>query len=119
MTAYIGPEGPLASDPREASTNYLALATLTRDEAEATLRFLRGEGLEAVAVAVDPGRLRGNSSDRFRLFSLGLAVPSGRFGSMEAERLRHERRVRQLGEAWLEAGGASDFRSPLWERFGG
>ncbi|USN99639.1 MAG: hypothetical protein H6810_02975 [Phycisphaeraceae bacterium] len=114
--------GLVPVDPRIEGSNYLELATLPRDQAEAAVRYLASQGEEAIAVPVNGVDRRGsrpNTSDRYRVIALGLAVPGDRYSSSTAERERFERRLARLGKAWADQGGASDFSDPLWRRFGG
>ena len=114
-----GAPGP---DPRRAGVNYLELVTLPREQAIEAVRYLSGNGEEAIAVPVgelDPRRRRSNTSDSFRVIALGLAVPGDRYSSSADARRRFEDRLRRLGKAWTDEGGVSDFSDPLWRRFGG
>lgn len=105
----ISPRGLLRADPRTPETNYLVLATLDEAAASDAVQFLAANGLEAVAVPTSAG------SDRYRVVSLGLAVPSGQFREMGDQRRAHERLVADLGAKWLrEQRGASDFSRPQW-----
>lgn len=105
----ISPRGFLSADPRVPETNYLVLATLDEASASDAVQFLAANGLESIAVPTAPG------SDRYRVVSLGLAVPSGRYNQMGDQRRAHERLVADLGAKWLrEQRGASDFSRPQW-----
>lgn len=118
----LTPLGPTDTDPRLAGHNYLELATLPREQAEEAVRYLASRGVGSIAVpaaGLDRGRASRNTSDRFRVIVLDLAVPGDRFSSSATQRAALERRISQLGKAWAEQGGASDFASPLWRRHGG
>jgi len=105
----ISPRGLLSVDPRTPGTNYLVLATLDEAAASDAVQFLAANGLESIAVPTGPG------SDRYRVVSLGLAVPSGQYQQMGDQRRAHERVVGDLGAKWLrEQRGASDFSRPQW-----
>ena len=116
----FGADGPLAEDPRIVGSNYLELATLPKEQALAAVRYLASKDEPAIAVpGVDRGGSGRNTSGRYRVIALGLAVPGDRFSSTKAQRTRFERRMARLGRSWAEAGGASDFSDPLWRRYGG
>lgn len=113
-------DGPVAQDPRIVGSNYLELATLPREDAIAAVRYLASHDEPAIAVpGVDRRRSGRNTSGRYRVIALGLAVTGDRFSSSKAEREQFERRLARLGRAWADEGGASDFSDPLWRRFGG
>lgn len=118
----LTPLGPSETDPRLSGHNYLELATLPREQAEEAVRYLASRGVESIAVpasGLDRGRAGRNTSDRFRVIVVEMAVPGDRFSSSASQRAALERRMAQLGKAWAEQGGASDFASPLWRRHGG
>ncbi len=116
----LSADGPLDVDPRIVGSNYLELATLPKAQAIAAVRYLASKDEPAIAVpGVDRGGSGRNTSGRYRVIALGLAVPGDRFSSMKAQRERFERRLARLGKAWADAGGASDFSDPLWRRHGG
>ena len=116
---YHSGGGWRTDDPRTLGTNYLALATLGRASAVEAVDVLGRSGVESVAVRVDGRRSGGNDQDRYVVYSLGLAVPSGRYSEMASQRRSHERRVGEIGRRWSEAGGASAFDQPFWRRFDG
>ncbi|MEM1186074.1 MAG: hypothetical protein AAGI53_13875 [Planctomycetota bacterium] len=117
-TAVLSPRGPI-TDPRLDGHNYLELALLSRDQAVAAVTYLSQAGVDAIAVPVDRGGRRTNNAGpgRHRVVALSLAIPSGRYSSMGAERSAFETRLRELGRRWVAEGGSSDFRDPLWRRF--
>ena len=105
----ITARGFLEADPRQPGANYLVLATLTEGQATEAVQFLASNGLEAIGVPV------GGSSTRYRIVSLGLAVPSGQYRATAATRREHERQAAALGARWLkDHQGASDFSQPQW-----
>jgi len=119
----------VAADPRLDGHNYLELAVLTRLQAEAAVAFLAENGVSAIGVpadgvvvggAVDRGGRGSNNvgpASRFRVVAVSLAVPSGRYSAMGAERRSFEQRLGEIGRRWVSSGGASDFRAPLWRRY--
>jgi hypothetical protein len=109
--------GTRSVDPRSPGVNYLELATLPADQALDALEFLGSKGVRAVGVPVDSGGRNANNPDRYRLVSLGLAVPSGQFRTTQSERRDHERLVATIGAEWKrERRGGSDFSQTLWSR---
>lgn len=105
----------VGADPRESGPNYFALAVLPRGDAEAAIRFLGENGLEAIGVPVDAGQREGNnpgSAGRFRVYALpGFA--GDQLSSSAAQSL--QAKVAKLGGIWQrEHRGASDFRRPQW-----
>ncbi|MEM0983087.1 MAG: hypothetical protein AAGI17_03950 [Planctomycetota bacterium] len=116
---YASSSGWSDADPRQPGTNYLALATLPRDQAVAAVGYLAAAGVDALAVRVDSGRAGGDNSARFAVHSLGLAVPSGQFRTMGVARNEHVRRIREIGRLWAAEGGQSSFDQPFWTRFDG
>lgn len=119
-SGILSAEGPLQADPREPGSNYLELATLTQTQAVSALDFLAANNLRAIAVPVGLDRppSASNTSDRFRIVSLGLAVPSGAYSRMAGERRSHEALVARLGKRWVtEAGGTADFSDTLWKKY--
>lgn len=119
--AVLGPEGPLASDPRAPSTNYLKLATrVPRDEAVRALGFLDGQEFGAFAVRVEAAGRGANNPARYDLYA-ALAVPSRQFGAMGEQRRALQERAAELGRQWRGAPhrGAYDFSQSVWERYGG
>lgn len=116
---YESDAGWVSDDPRTPGTNYLALATLDREDAVEAVDVLERGGVDSVAVRVEGGATAANDSDRFVVYSLGLAVPSGRYSAMADQRRVHERRVGEIGRRWAERGGASAFDQPFWRRYDG
>lgn len=110
-------EGTLYMDPRIPGSNYLELATLTRDQTESAIQFLDTRGVSAIGVPVDSGSGSANNPARYRLVSLKLGVPSEQFRDSVARRRAHEDEVSRLGAEWQNDGGASNFAKPQWTRF--
>jgi hypothetical protein len=124
----IAGDGRQVADPRRAGNNYLALATLPEPSARSAVRYLANEGINSIAVPVDPiaGGVdsRGNSGNNpspvlYELFSVDLEVPSGRFRESAEQRQALADRVARIGRQWLQNGGASDFSKPQWKRYDG
>lgn len=112
------PDGLRGADPRKAGNNYLELATLSDEQTRDALGFLASKGVRAIGVPVDSGGDRANNPTRYTLYSLGLAVPSGRYRTTTAERRDHERLVANIGAQWRqERDGGSDFSQTLWRRY--
>jgi hypothetical protein len=111
----ISAVGMLATDPREAGLNYLALATLPRADAEAAIAFLAQNGLQVIGVPVDRARAATNNPGPARLYALpGLSRDEFRGPAKEAM----ERAVTRLGAVWQrEHRGSSNFARPGWEKF--
>jgi hypothetical protein len=114
--SVLGVGGAAIEDPRLGGNNYLELAVLSAAQAEEALAFLDGAGIRAIGVPVDRGGSATNNPVRYRIVSLELAIPSGRFSALDAEKRRVEQRLRDLGRRWVSEGGWSDFRDPLWRR---
>lgn len=114
----LGAGGARVADPRMPGANYLALATLPEDQTKDAIDFLAAKGLRTIGVPVDTGRSSGNNPARYTLISLGLAVPSERYGSSATQREEHERLVATLGAEWRrERRGGSDFSRTQWIRY--
>lgn len=113
----LGLDGTRMADPRVEGTNYLELVTLSQAQAEEAIAFLEGNGVSAIGVPVDRGARGSNNPVRYRIVTLELAIPSGRFSALDGDRRRLEQRLRGLGRAWVAEGGWSDFRDPLWRRY--
>ncbi|GAB4384288.1 MAG: hypothetical protein Kow0022_06390 [Phycisphaerales bacterium] len=113
----LSPDGTLYTDPRIPGSNYLELATLTRDQAESAIRFLAARGVKAIGVPVESGARSANNPTRYRLVSLKLSVPSDQFRESGARRRAHEDEIKRLGAEWQNEGGASNFAKPQWTRF--
>lgn len=107
-------------DPRSPNSNYLHVATLTRADAVEAVAVLGRGGVRAMAAPVDPGAGGPNSSGRFRVYSLGLAVPGARYSAMRGDRELHEAEVARIGAQWLGSGGAAGFArgQTQWVRAG-
>lgn len=113
----LSPEGTLYADPRVSGSNYLELATLSRDQADAAIQFLTSRGVPAIAVPVDSRAGGANNPARYRLVSMKLGIPSEQYRDTGAQRRAHEEEVKRLGAEWQTNGGASNFAKPLWTRF--
>lgn len=110
--------GSRSVDPRSAGVNYLELATLPADQALDAIDFMASKGVRVVGVPVDSGGRNANNPDRYRLVSLGLAVPSGQFRTTTNERRDHARLIATIGAEWKrERQGGSDFSQTLWSRY--
>ncbi|MEM7622926.1 MAG: hypothetical protein AAF235_06945 [Planctomycetota bacterium] len=122
---YFDINGPLDSDPRRPGTNYLELAVLPEASAREGLEALRAGDVRAAAVLADPAagvdsrRRATNTSSRYLLIGLDVAIPSGQFRASASERRAYQRLVGQLGRRWAESGGASDFSATNWARYDG
>ncbi|MCL4220268.1 MAG: hypothetical protein KJZ65_02745 [Phycisphaerales bacterium] len=113
----LSPSGTLYADPRVSGSNYLELATLSRDQADAAIQFLASRGVPAIAVPVDSRQGTANNPARYRLVSMKLGIPSEQYRDTGAQRRAHEEEVKRLGAEWQANGGASNFAKPLWTRF--
>lgn len=113
----LAAEGTLYADPRQPGSNYLELASLTRDQAESAIQFLGSRGVPAIGVPVDSGSGGANNPARYRLISMKLGIPSEQFRDSGGRRRAHEDEVRRLGVEWQTDGGASNFAKPQWTRF--
>lgn len=113
----LAAEGTLYADPRQPGSNYLELATLTRDQAESAIQFLASRGVPAIGVPVDSGPGGANNPARYRLVSMKLGIPGEQFRDSAARRRAHEDEIRRLGVEWQTDGGASNFAKPQWTRF--
>ncbi len=113
----LGLDGVRTVDPRVEGNNYLELVTLSQAQAEEAIAYLDGNGVSAIGVPVDRGARGTNNPARYRIVTLELAIPSGRFSELDGDRRRLEQRLRGLGRAWVAEGGWSDFRDPLWRRY--
>ncbi len=116
LAAAFMADGPVA-DPRRPGNNYLGLATVPPEDARRALAFLSERGMRAVAVRVDSGGGRSNTSPRYRLYALELAVPSERYRAMESERRELEQRYRRVGAELRRETAISDFSQTRWERY--
>ena len=104
-------------DPRQPGVNYLALATLPRNDARQAVAFLAEHGVEAIAVPVDPSSSGANNGGRYRVYSL-LGIASKDYSRKRAERERHEAEIRRLGRLWQDQyHGSSDFSRTQWEKY--
>jgi hypothetical protein len=117
----ITSKGYLAGDPRLSGHNYLALAIVTRDEAEQAVAFLSSNGAEAFAVPVESARRGANNPDPakqpYRLFS-AQGIASSDFSRSVAARSTLEATVARLGVRWQrEFRGSSNFGKPGWELY--
>lgn len=111
---FLSADGPLASDPRLASHNYLHLgARMRAEQVAAALAFLRERGIGAFAV-IDPGTRRRNDGPLYVLVA-GLGFPSGQADSPDARRYREQ--VLAAGTAWKQAGGVKNFDDAYWKLF--
>ena len=121
-TAPVGimsPTGFLTDDPREPGLNYLVLATLDTEQAADAIAFMYSHGVRVIGVPeVDSSGSSANNPSRYRLYSLGLAIPGNQWSAMSAQRLQHQQRVADLGSRWQrEHRGGSDFSLTNWEKF--
>jgi hypothetical protein len=120
------PETPIvaenftAIDPRSPGLNYLHLVTLPYQQAVVGVVYLRDNGVEAFAVPVDGERVAANNPlPRYMVFA-GPGVTGEQLRQKQTIVTRLEAAVAKLGRAWLrEFKGPSDFREPLWRKYGG
>ena len=109
--AVMSASGFLADDPREEATNYLELATLSRDEAASAIDFMNTNGVPVIGIPrLDSRRSDANNPSRYTLYSLGVAAPGDQFRTMTRERDDHQRLIARLGNQWQQQfRGGSDF----------
>jgi len=116
----ITSKGVLEGDPREASLNYLALATLDGDAALAAVTFLSENGLESFAVPVDSAPSRANNPDpavTYRLFAFP-GVSSEEYKRRATKVTNLEAEVARLGAVWQKQHrGVSNFSRTQWEKY--
>ena len=116
----LSPQGLLQRDPREPGMNYLQLGVLDAAQAGDAIEFMALHGETIIAVPLDSRGGSANNPVRYTLYSLGLAVPSEQYRSMETRRRSHVERIASLGDQWVrERRGGSDF-SPsktLWVKY--
>lgn len=116
----LSPQGLLQSDPREPGMNYLQMGVLDAAQASDAIEFMALQGETVIGVPLDSRGGSANNPVRYTLYSLGLAVPSEQYRSMESRRRSHVERIASLGDQWVrERRGGSDF-SPsktLWVKY--
>lgn len=118
MPWVLGLGGVRTADPRTPGSNYLQLATLPADQAQAAIDFLASKGVRSIGVPVDSGTGAANNPSRYTLVSLGLAVPSGQYSSTLSQRRDHEQLVFSIGAEWKrDHRGGSDFSQVNWSRY--
>lgn len=117
----ITPKGMLQGDPRESGLNYLNLAQMYRTEAEAAVKFLSQNGLEAFAIPVDRPAATANNPDPSRSFYRLYAakgISTDEYNKKMTARTNTEAAVARLGLLWQkEHRGSSNFSKPGWEKF--
>lgn len=118
-TDIMIPGGFRPDDPRTAGLNYLALATLSTEQATDAIAFLRDNGVTVIGVPVlDSRRNSANNPSRYALYSLGLAIPGNQWSAMSNQRLDHQQLIANLGARWQqERRGGSDFSQTNWEKY--
>lgn len=117
----MSPSGFLTEDPREIGLNYLALATLSTEQAADAIAFMYSQGVRVIGVPeVDSSGSSANNPSRYRLYSLGVAIPGNQWSSMSAQRRQHQTLIADLGTRWQrDHRGGSDFSLTNWEKFEG
>lgn len=107
----------IGPDPRLSGWNYLLLGMLSREEAVACVQFFAKNGIETVAVQVDPvdrKSPRGNTSPRFQLFA-ARGIPSSEFASKQLERDKLKQEIVRLGAVWKkDHKGSMSFSDAFW-----
>lgn len=110
----------VTADPREHGKNYLALATLSRADAQGAIAFLAANGVEVIGVPVDRGTGRANNAGpalAYRLFA-AAGITSEQFRTKQTARTNLEAEVARLGEVWQKQHrGASNFAKTGWEKY--
>lgn len=108
----------VTADPREHGQNYLALATLSKTDAEAAIAFMSQNGVEIIGVPVDRGGGRANNAGpAYRLFA-ATGITSEQYRTKQTARTNLEAEVARLGDIWQKQHhGASNFAKPGWEKF--
>ena len=119
--AFIVSSGRVAEDPRRPGHNYLWIAStpaqIDAPEAARLIGFLHDNGVEALALPVDPGAGGTNNGRYYDVFVL-QGVPGAQFQASESLRLELERRIAELGRTWQrEHRGTTDLRSGYWKKF--
>ncbi|MBL4592175.1 MAG: hypothetical protein JKY96_09485, partial [Phycisphaerales bacterium] len=109
--AIMTASGFIDGDPRETATNYLELATLTKDEADSAIGYMNSHGVPVIGIPrLDSRRSDANNPSRYTLYSLGVAAPGDQFRTMTRERDEHQWLIASLGKQWQrEFRGGSDF----------
>ncbi len=117
--AVMSPSGFLDTDPREPGLNYLVLATLDTEQAADAISFLYLHSVPVIGVPVVDNRASSaNNPSRYRLYSLGVAIPGNQWSAMSVERSEHQRLIANLGARWQrERRGGSDFSQTNWEKY--
>lgn len=113
-------KGTLDGDPREAGLNYLALATLSGEDAAAAIEFLSQNGLEAFGIPVDSGGSKANNPNpagTYRLFAFP-GVSSDEYKRRATKVTNLEAEAARLGSVWQKQHrGTSNFSRTLWEKY--
>lgn len=117
--AVMSPSGFIDTDPREPGLNYLVLATLNTEQAADAISFLYLHSVPVIGVPVVDNRSSGaNNPSRYRLYSLGVAIPGNQWSAMSVERSQHQKLIADLGARWQrERRGGSDFSQTNWEKY--
>lgn len=110
----------LSQDPREKDKNYLALATVPRQEAEACVRFLAENGVQGFAVPVESRTGGANNPGPGGLYQL-YALPgitSEQYRRNETVKTNLEATVAKLGARWQsQYRGGTSFATARWYKF--
>ncbi|MFG0304845.1 MAG: hypothetical protein ACF8Q5_01385 [Phycisphaerales bacterium JB040] len=106
----LSPRGLLETDPRQPGLNYLELGTFSREMTQDAIDFMSAGGQEAIGIP--------QSGGRYRLISVGLAIPGARWSAMSDQRSAHQRDIADIGARWVsERQGGSDFTQTQWTKY--
>jgi hypothetical protein len=107
--------------------NYLVVATLRRDDAEVSARFLAENGVPVRLIAVGSGRTSGGGGvdrrgearkDSLWQVIVLRGIPPTEFSARRAERDELVRQIVGLGKAWRSRDRSvpTNFAEPFWDR---
>jgi len=115
----MSPAGYRSEDPRTIGMNYLVLATLPTEQATDAIGYMNDNGVTIIGVPqLDSRGGSANNPSRYKLYSLGLAIPGNRWSAMSNQRLEHQNQIATLGARWQrERRGGSDFSQTNWEKY--
>lgn len=117
MLASDRDQGWVSRDPRQQGLNYMTLGVFSRRDAGYAIMLLRSNGLEAIGVPVDKGLSGANNRGpaNYRVWLL-QGVTSEQWRKNDSIKNRLDSRVREIGKAWKQMKGPSDFADAYWDK---
>jgi hypothetical protein len=117
MIASNDAQGWVSTDTRTRGLNYMTLGVLSRRDGGYAVMLLHANGIPAVAMPVDSGGSSANNRGPllYRVWLL-QGITSEEWRANDSRKGELDKRVREIGKAWKQAKGPTDFADAYWDK---